>query len=322
GSGGAVAALSRAEQAGAASPRIVHVMLLTGPGSDFWLKGEQAAYIAAGAAPGTGPGYRHVTSVAEVRAAVAAAKAEGASGIKLHSGFTPDLVRAAAEAARGEGLKVWSHGYLDGVRPSEIVEAGGAVLSHADMLAYEGVDDLAALAGRPHVERTRSAMAATPPDGPRLASLFERMRTRGVFLEPTILVMGGPDGGPYIDWVAAATRQAHLRGVRLCVGADALGGSSPNIHAELQLLVDRVGLTPLEAITAATRHGALALGLTDLGTLEPGKRADLVILTADPARDIRNTQTVWGVIKGGELYERARPMPIPPGAKPPPTAGP
>lgn len=95
-------------------------------------------------------------------------------------------------------------------------------------------------------------------------------------------------------------------------------GSTPNLHVELQLLVDSVGMSPLEAIRAATQVGARALGMSDsLGTLTPGKKADLVILNADPSLDIANTMSVLAVMKAGRLYERPRPMVPPPGARRP-----
>ncbi|MSR03844.1 MAG: hydrolase, partial [Gemmatimonadetes bacterium] len=63
-----------------------------------------------------------------------------------------------------------------------------------------------------------------------------------------------------------------------------------------------VGLTPLEALTAATRNGARVLGLeSTLGTVEAGKLADLVVLGSDPTRDIRHLRDIVQVIKGGRL---------------------
>jgi imidazolonepropionase-like amidohydrolase len=64
------------------------------------------------------------------------------------------------------------------------------------------------------------------------------------------------------------------------------------------------GLTPMEVLTAATRHGAEIIGIgQDLGTVSPGKLADLVILSEDPMADIRNTNSVRYVLKNGELYD-------------------
>ena len=64
------------------------------------------------------------------------------------------------------------------------------------------------------------------------------------------------------------------------------------------------GMTPMEVLRAATRNGAEMIGLAqDLGTLQPGKLADLVILDKNPLEDIRNTNTVRWVMKNGELFE-------------------
>jgi len=68
-----------------------------------------------------------------------------------------------------------------------------------------------------------------------------------------------------------------------------------------------LGMTPAQAIVAATRNGALAArGLKDFGTIEPGKVADLVLLTADPLIDIANLRKVGAVIKDGRAVERGR----------------
>lgn len=67
----------------------------------------------------------------------------------------------------------------------------------------------------------------------------------------------------------------------------------------------RQGLTPAEALRAATRNGAQAIGvLGSRGTIEVGKLADLVVLRADPLRDIRNTRSVELVVKHGRIYRR------------------
>jgi imidazolonepropionase-like amidohydrolase len=65
------------------------------------------------------------------------------------------------------------------------------------------------------------------------------------------------------------------------------------------------GLTPLQALQAATRNPARFLGREkDLGTIETGKLADLVLLGADPLADIRNTTHIEGVVADGRFYDR------------------
>lgn len=99
--------------------------------------------------------------------------------------------------------------------------------------------------------------------------------------------------------------RAHAAGVRLAVGTDAgmtavFHGLA--VHRELQLLV-RAGLTPSEALTAATAVAAEKVGATArLGTIEVGKEADLLLLHADPLTDIRNTRSIDLVVKRGVRY--------------------
>ncbi|MGH8130429.1 MAG: amidohydrolase family protein [Steroidobacteraceae bacterium] len=78
-----------------------------------------------------------------------------------------------------------------------------------------------------------------------------------------------------------------------------------SLHVELERLVE-AGLTPLEALQTATVNPAFVLKLADsLGTIEPGKFADLVLLDANPLEDIRNTRQILAVIANGRLYRRA-----------------
>jgi Tol biopolymer transport system component len=95
----------------------------------------------------------------------------------------------------------------------------------------------------------------------------------------------------------------HEGGVTIGAGSDhpALPWA---LHAEMEELVD-AGFSPLAAVTAATGTAAEILGASDeIGTIEEGKWADLVILNADPLEDIRNTRDIWMVIKGGEVVDR------------------
>ena len=78
-----------------------------------------------------------------------------------------------------------------------------------------------------------------------------------------------------------------------------------SLHVELERLVE-AGLTPLEALQAATLNPARVLRMADsLGTVEAGKLADLVLLDANPLEDIRNTRRILAVVAGGRLTRRA-----------------
>lgn len=74
-----------------------------------------------------------------------------------------------------------------------------------------------------------------------------------------------------------------------------------SLHVELERLVE-AGLTPLEALRTATLNPVHVLGMVDsLGTVEPGKRADLVLLDANPLEDIRNARRIRAVVVDGKL---------------------
>lgn len=89
----------------------------------------------------------------------------------------------------------------------------------------------------------------------------------------------------------------------VALGTDRSSGA--DVHRELELLVGG-GITPAEAIVIATRNSARFLGLLDeIGTIEPGKAADLVLLNADPAADINNAKQIASVIRSGVVVDRA-----------------
>lgn len=94
---------------------------------------------------------------------------------------------------------------------------------------------------------------------------------------------------------------------RLADGGVPIGvGSGGATLQEIEYLAE-TGLSPAEIITAATRNGALALGQAEqLGTIEPGKRADLLLLSANPAEDIRNLKRIDRIMLDGQWIEPVR----------------
>ncbi len=106
----------------------------------------------------------------------------------------------------------------------------------------------------------------------------------------------------------SVVKQMNLAGVSIMAGTDT---TAPNVfpgfslHEDLVYLV-QAGLTPMQALQAATRKPAEFLGRTgEQGAIAPGKRADLVLLDASPLDDIRNTQKIHAVIVKGKLLNRA-----------------
>ena len=117
------------------------------------------------------------------------------------------------------------------------------------------------------------------------------------------------DSGRRRGFVLAAER-SRRNTVRLARGGVIIGTGTDvwqvpgGVHMEMEELV-AAGLTPLEAITAATASSARIIGADqELGTIAVGNLADLVILDADPVADIRNTRRIWKVVKEGRAVDR------------------
>jgi imidazolonepropionase-like amidohydrolase len=149
--------------------------------------------------------------------------------------------------------------------------------------------------------------------------VIQEMKRRETYLVPTLIpvvrnVEHGRTGGipDYAVKKATALIEDHLvsceraitAGLKIAMGSDA--GTPFNMHGsnsgELYQLV-KAGLTPLQAIKAATINGAELLGLQDkIGTIEPGKFADVIAVNGDPINDIRDFKNISMVMKDGQLY--------------------
>ncbi|MCA1626264.1 MAG: amidohydrolase family protein [Acidobacteria bacterium] len=259
---------------------------------------------------------------------VTEAKKTGATGIKMYADLSPEVVARITKEAHRQGLKVWSHAIIFPSKPSDAVSAGVDVISHSVDLLYEFLKDIPKTTDtRPKDFYKNIDWDKFPIESPIIAALFRRMKKQGTILDATVThthtrfvlrQLARPEAERTIrdpqwmdDFTFGVTRRAHELGVLLVAGTDfqeaPRNQDFPNIHTELELLVTKCGLTPIEAITTATRNGAIALGIEkSYGTIARGKIADLVILSADPSIDIGNTTKIVYVIKGGKLHKREK----------------
>lgn len=305
---------ARAARSGATlSPRIFYSTLIGSHG--HFTTDRRVPSIARGGTPGQLAWMRGIAVDGDGRIAAVGAREIGATGLKAYAGLTAPLLAAAVREAHGRGLKVWSHASVGPATPSEAVTARVDVLSHASYLVGELADSLPGDYNR-LIDRLTYGR---PADSPRLRRLFAEMRRRGTMLDPTLnnarrlgasraVLEGELQHMVGVDaWSLDAARLAHRAGVRFVAGTDVSGypgrDALPLLHDELAIYVEDVGLTPLEALTTATRHGAEMLGAErDFGTIARGRFADLVILDADPLANIRNTRRIAYVVKGGVVH--------------------
>lgn len=172
-------------------------------------------------------------------------------------------------------------------------------------------------------------------------ALIESLRKRDVFVTPTLSVMAslsragfgaqlaadpriapwlqsaqkdslgqsfpGSVGNSLFDNALENVRRLHKAGVTLLAGTDAPNSGTAHgasEHGELELLV-RAGLSPIEALRAATSSPAKRFRLDDRGRIAPGLRADLLLVDGDPTRDITATRAIRGVWKNGYAVDRS-----------------
>jgi imidazolonepropionase-like amidohydrolase len=297
--------LSRAVITGEISgPSIHFTALMAGPA---FFADPRVLAASRGYPAGEAPWMQSMTSESDIVRAVARAKGTGATAIKLYAALDGALVRRIAEEARKQGLRTVAHAAVFPAKPGELVDAGADMLAHTPYLIWEGSapSDSFQLRGK-------GDFLHVAPNASAIERLLERMRSRGTLLDPTLWVFAEsspPDSVARLrtPWMNAVTRRAFEMGIAIVAGTDGLFSrdSLPTIHRELELLVANAGLSPLAAITSATLNGARAIGIEKTyGSIEVGKTADLLLLDANPAEDIRNTRRIQVVVKNGAVVGR------------------
>lgn len=290
--------------------------------------------------PNEQPLQQFVATADEARAAVRAQHAAGFRTVKVYSNLTAEAFGAIVDEARGLGMPLTGH-TPEGVRgpgvpwdaPFDVpweasLGRGFLTLEHVETLVWHGLRDdldedrMADLAAR--LAASGEAVTPTLIAHRRLVSIAE---TRGAWLDrpgsetinPLVrLVDGGSEAfwsqadptayeRPHADFFLTATGLLHDAGVPLLAGTDAGGfGLIPgaSMARELELLV-QAGLSPHQALSAATRVNAQVLGMAQTGVVAPGAPANLVLLAADPLVDVGAVEHPVGVMVRGAWFDEA-----------------
>ena len=235
--------------------------------------------------------------------------------MKIYTDVKADVVRAITAEAHRLGMTVTGHVPTDLGSSQAAVEAGFDGIAHMQLRGVSGSDQANALiaffvAHHTVMDPTESwnELSGRPSATP-LASILPGVSRLPKPLARMFASMAPGNGDPAATHARLVASLKLLKdavdaGLLVLAGTDK-GVPGFSLQRELELYVEG-GMTPLEAIRTATIMPARSLGMdADVGTLVVGKRADLVVLTADPLADIHNVRLTTRVVAHGVLYDCA-----------------
>ncbi len=257
--------------------------------------------------------YAQIDTYEDALAVVRRLKAQGARSVKNYNQPRREQRQMVVAAAQAEGMEVVPEGGSLFTLDMSLVQDGNSTVEHNVPLEHFYAD-VVDLWSQTTVGYTPTLVVAYggPAGDPywRAHSDVWRHPLLARHAPPALLAAQNArrEIAPEEDYVDGATareaRKLAVKGVPVAIGAH---GQQPGLgaHWELWSFV-RGGFSPIEALRAGTIESARSLGYAkDVGSLEPGKLADLVVLTADPTSDIRNSDKVAQVMLGGRLYDAA-----------------
>jgi imidazolonepropionase-like amidohydrolase len=294
--------------------------------------------LAAGIIDGTGPlalGVARTDTPEQAREWVDRYHSLGFQQVKIYSSVKlPQLAAAAAEAHK---LGMTATGHIpEGVTTREAIEAGQDQISHIPYILQMMMAPFPP--GTKHAERLK-ASSEIDLDSDAAKREIAFLKEHHIVVDPTLVIfeletastekpfstfepgvakvapelakalfdVGPPDENAVLeqklfDKFVALVGKLHAAGVPVVVGTDqTVPGHS--VHREIELYT-MAGFTPMEAIEAATIVPARAMGMEkELGTIEAGKRADLILVKGNPLEDIHAIRNVEFVMTGGKMFK-------------------
>jgi imidazolonepropionase-like amidohydrolase len=298
--------------------------------------------LAAGVVDGSGPhalGVARVDTPEQARMWVDRYHSAGFQQMKIYSSMKLEDVKAVADEAHRLGMTVTGH-VPEGLNAYQVIEAGQDQINHIPFIMDIMMPPLPS--GAKPMDRMK-AVADLDLNSPEARKAVAFLKLHHTVIDPTLVIyelwtattakppasfepgvtkvapelaeqltdVGPPPPPPYTEMPnkvfakrVAIVGSLHRAGIPIVAGTDqAVPGHS--LHREIELYVE-AGFTPMEAIQAATIVPARVMGLeNELGTIQVGKRADMILLDGNPLEDIHNIRRVEYVITNGRMYNCA-----------------
>jgi imidazolonepropionase-like amidohydrolase len=312
----------RIDSGDAIGPRIVLAGLVDGPG------------------PFQGPTNILAANEEEARKAVDFFADRKYEGLKIYSSIKPELVPVLTNYAHQRGLRVSGH-IPAGMRAADAVDAGYDEIQHANMLLLNFMADVTDTRTPARFTEVGKRAADLDLQSAEVRAFIDKLREHGTVIDPTVTIFEGmftsrmgvmspsyamvadrfppqvrryflTGGLPVPEGMDARYRasyqkmldlvaELHRSGVRVVAGTDGLAGFT--LHRELELYA-QAGIPNVEVLRLATLTPAQILKREkDLGTIEVGKLADLIIVDGDPTRTISDIRRVVRVVKDGKWFD-------------------
>ncbi len=282
-------------------PKIYFSCLVTG--IDFISGDDRTTDTAGSGTAGEEAWFITLDDNTDVVQLVQDAKSFGCTALKLYADISSENAKRIIIAAKSLDFPVWSHGTLYKASPWDI--EGVHSFSHSDFFNY--VTDASIPT---YLESNSDGFVEdfnlNKINSSEMQSYFDLLKRNNTILDATLSAYSDDQSGEQdiTKFTHEVTKSAHLRGVEIGAGSDNFNESVTSnnflLLNEIKLIKEITGMSEMNALKTATINNAKSIGIDDeYGTIEIGKKADLIILNDNPLENLDNLKSIELVIKDG-----------------------